>query len=111
MARYREIRKIDKTKVRYMCIRENYYTRGNETDYSHLLGDLCNFCRDLTMDDLEEIVADILNHSDVDGICDRDGCTKDEIFGAVLWEIINECCTVLVKKDVPDVSDKAGTCK
>ena len=98
MARYREIRKIDNTKVRSICIRENYYTRGNNTDYSHLLDDLCDFRKDLTMDDLEEIAANILNHSDVDNICDKYDCEKDEIFGIVLFEIINECCTVFVKK-------------
>ena len=61
MARYREFRKIDSDMVRSMCIRESYYTRGDVDAYTHLLVDLCDFKKEITMDDLEEITEDILS--------------------------------------------------
>lgn len=54
MARYREFRKIDSDMVRSMCIKESYYTRGDVDAYTHLLVDLCDFEKEITMDDLEE---------------------------------------------------------
>ena len=62
MARYREFRKIDSDMVRSMCIRESYYTRGDVDAYTHLLVDLCDFKKEITMDDLEEITEDILKY-------------------------------------------------
>ena len=70
MARYREFRKIDSEMVRSMCIRECYYTRGDVDAYTHLLVDLCDFKKEITMDDLEEITEDILEHSDVNSFAD-----------------------------------------
>lgn len=52
MARYREFRKIYSDMVRSMCIRESYYTRGDVDAYTHLLVDLCDFEKEVTMDEL-----------------------------------------------------------
>ena len=81
MARYREFRKIYSDMVRSICIRESYYTRGDVDAYTHLLVDLCDFEKEVTMDDLEEITEDIL-----------------ELFDSTLWKVINECCKTFVER-------------
>ena len=84
MARYREFRKIDSDMVRSMCIRESYYTRGDVDAY--------------TMDDLEEITENILEHSDVNSFCGQYGCSEEELFQSTLWKLINECCKTFVER-------------
>lgn len=98
MARYREFRKIDSDMVRSMCIRESYYTRGDVDAYTHLLVGLCDFKKEITMDDLEEITEDILEHSDVNSFCGRYGCSEEELFQSTLWKLINECCKTFVER-------------
>jgi len=60
--------------------------------YTHLLVDLCDFEKEVTMDDLEEITKDILEHSDVNSFCGQYGCSEEELFDSTLWKVINECC-------------------
>ena len=98
MARYREFRKIDSEMVRSMCIRECYYTRGDVDAYTHLLVDLCDFKKEITIDDLEEITEDILEHSDVKSFCGMYGCSEKELFQSTLWKLINECCKTFVER-------------
>ncbi len=98
MARYREYRRIDSDAVRSMCIRDSYYTRGDVDAYTHLLVDLCDFKKEVTMDDLEEITEGILEHSDSESFCSQYGCTEEELFENILWKVINECCKTFVKR-------------
>ena len=92
MARYREFRKIYSDMVRSMCIRESYYTRGGVDAYTHLLVNLCDFEKEVTMDDLEEIAEDILEHSDVNSFCGQYGCSEEELFQSTLWKIGRASC-------------------
>lgn len=97
MARYREYRRIDSDAVRSMCIRDSYYTEGDVKAYKNLLGNLCDWEKEITMDDLEEITEDILKHSDVDRFCDQYGCSEEELFKSTLWKILNECCKIFLR--------------
>lgn len=96
MARYKEARMIHSDKVRSLCIKESYYTRGTCTEYMHLLNDLCD--KEVTMDDLEEIAEDIMKHSDIERVCDQYGCIEDDVFENILFELINECCVAIVER-------------
>ena len=91
MARYREFRKIDSDMVRSMCIRD-------VDAYTHLLVDLCDYKKEITMDDLEEITEDILQHSDVNSFCGQYGCSEEELFDSTLWKVINDCCKTFVER-------------
>lgn len=70
---YREIRKIHADSLRNLCIAENWYTKGDNEAYKHLLLDLADRKRNITTDDIVEIAQDIMEHSDTDreftGIC------------------------------------------
>ena len=62
---YKEIRKITASSLRALCIRQNWYTAGDNDEYSHLLYDLAGNKENLSTADIIEIATDIMEHSDM----------------------------------------------
>lgn len=62
---YKEIRKISASSLRALCIKNDWYTAGDNDEYGHLLYDLANDKENLTTEDIIEIAADIMAHSDL----------------------------------------------
>lgn len=62
---FKEVRRISPDKLRALCIKENWYTRGDNEEYEHLLLDLAGHKENITTDDVCEIAQDIINHSDL----------------------------------------------
>lgn len=86
----RVIRTMDRGKIRQHCIENNYYTRGNNREYSHMF-DMADAA---TTD--EEIIAvgrDIWEHSDMDDFIASGGTFAD-----FLWEIFNKCLLYTIKE-------------
>lgn len=98
MARYREIRRISSDSVRSLCIKESYYTRGDSDEYMNLLTKLCDDSEEITEDRLEKIAEDILGHSDAERLYEIYGCTEEELFENVLWQLVNGCCYSIFEK-------------
>lgn len=92
----KEIRRIDNMKVRNICIKDNYYTRGTNKDYSHLLFDLCKN-ENVTLDDLKEIATDILFHSDWERKARECGFGYDDLLLNLMSILINEACFSIVE--------------
>jgi hypothetical protein len=65
MKQYKEIRKIRASALRQLCIDRDWYTAGDNDEYSHLLYDLANDKENLSTADIIEIAADIMAHSDM----------------------------------------------
>jgi hypothetical protein len=74
MKQYKEIRKISASSLRTLCIRQDWYTAGDNDEYGHLLFNLAGDKENLSTADIIEIAADIMAHSDLD-----DDCTIEEI--------------------------------
>lgn len=64
--KYREIRKISADSIRNLCIAKNWYTRGTNEDYRHLLVDLADNKENITTEDIVEIAQNIMDHSSTD---------------------------------------------
>lgn len=64
--RYREVRKIREDDLRNLCIAKQWYTRGDNAAYNHLLNDLAKDKENITTDDIVEIALDIMKHSNTD---------------------------------------------
>ena len=67
-AKYSEIRILDATKLRSVCISHDWYTRGTNEEYAALfdrLHDEDGSYRNLTAELLAEIAQDIMDHSDI----------------------------------------------
>lgn len=71
---YKEIRKITASSLRALCVRQDWYTAGDNDEYGHLLFNLAGDKENLSTADIIEIAADIMAHSDLD-----DDCTIEEI--------------------------------
>lgn len=69
MKQYKEIRKISASSLRALCVHMDWYTAGDNDEYSHLLYDLANNKENLSTEDIMEIAADIMDHSDLDDDC------------------------------------------
>jgi hypothetical protein len=62
---YREIRKINADEIRGLCIKHDWFTRGNNAEYDVLLQ--YGFQgKEITTDELVEMAKIILEHSDTD---------------------------------------------
>lgn len=82
-------------KVRQLCIDENYYTRGDNKDYKHMLFTLC---KGKTLRAVEKVAEDIIKHSDVAELKIRySGHDINDIKKIIMMDIINECAYVSVE--------------
>lgn len=76
-------------KVRALCIKENYYTCGDNKAYENMLFTLCENTE--TVDNVMKIAADIAEHSDAERLIDVYGIDAEQISGMIAEQIINEC--------------------
>lgn len=58
---YKEIRKLSADALRSLCIRNNWYTMGDNKEYEYLLS-MCDN-ENITTDNIVEIATDIMEHS------------------------------------------------
>lgn len=60
---YKEVRTISADRLRKLCIDHDWYTRGDNEEYRHLLLDMAGDKENITTDDIVEIASDIIKHS------------------------------------------------
>lgn len=94
MTNYKEIRRISACNLRALCISMNWYTRGNNEAYSHLLIDLAEHKENLTTADIIEIAEDIAAHSDLDDVC-----PEDDIIASIAYEVASISTTFFRRVD------------
>ncbi len=88
MSHYKETRHLTAYRLRSLCIRQDWYTCGDNTEYGHLLYNLADSKPHLTTEDIINIAEDIAAHSDLQDDCD---------IGAIAWEV-NRACNVSFEK-------------
>jgi hypothetical protein len=88
MNRYKEVRTLTATNLRALCIRQNWYTGGDNAEYEHLLFDLAANKSTLTTEDIIKIAEDIAAHSTLSDGYDIEG---------IAWEV-NRACNVSFQK-------------
>lgn len=82
---------LDRTKVYYHCNEHEYYTRGNNADYSKML-DMCD--SEATDELILKVARDIWEHSDMDDFLQSGGD-----FACFLWGFYNKCLTFNVNAE------------
>jgi len=85
-ATYKECRRLSATSLRSLCISKNWYTSGDNEEYSHLLHDLAGHKTNLCTEDIIGIAEDIFEHT---ASKDLDGYGVEDI----AFEV-NRVCTV-----------------
>ena len=91
--KFAEIRTVSASNIRKLCIKNDWYTRGDNEQYEHLLLNLCDWKENLTTEDIVEIAEDIIAHSEIEA----DGRTEAEIIESVAFEIMRVCNSYIVR--------------
>ena len=73
--------------VRSMCIANGYYTNGDSEAYENLLYKVDNTVA-MSDDELCDIAEDIYNHSDVEKLAYRSGCSYKDVMDNILFELL-----------------------
>lgn len=60
---YKEVRTISANRLRKLCIDHDWYTRGDNEEYRHLLDDMAGDKENITTEDIVEIARDIIEHT------------------------------------------------
>ena len=90
----KETRMIDKTKVRNLCVKNGYYTCETNEEYDNMF----SHCEGkMTIRKIEYIAKDIFIHSDVEMFKNRCGCSDEELFENIAFELINDCCCTTIE--------------
>lgn len=87
MTTYKEIRILGMNKLRTLCIEKNWYTLGDNEEYSNLLTMAKK--KGITTEDIAEMATDIFNHSD---------CADDYEITDIMYEISKKCESVFFEK-------------
>jgi len=93
MVKIKEIKRIDTDKLRSMCIKNNWYTAGNTTDYSKMFK-MCNK-DNITPNHLYKIAEDIYKHTNVDTAkqgCSHEYSDNENILNMMIY--VNDCTYV-----------------
>lgn len=79
----KETKNWDSYRVRNMCIKNNYYTRGDNEAYGKML----EFVDTNEPDNrtIYKVALDIVRHSDMD----KYGCEENELVAGVMYELAN----------------------
>lgn len=87
---YREVRKLSREDLRALCIRNDWYTGGNNAEYYNLMCKVDNIYH-VTTDDIVEIATDIIEHSET-AKQNFDKATGGEDFYEYVMFMIGEEC-------------------
>lgn len=86
---YKELRHLSAEGLRSLCIKNNWYTGGNNAEYEHLLIDLADHKMSLTTADIIEIAEDIAEHSNLGGDWEIEG---------IAWEVARAAIVTFQKQ-------------
>lgn len=86
----REIRLLAPMDLRKLCIKNNWYTMGDNEQYGNLLINLTHHgSQNMTTADIEAVARDIMEHSDMD---------DDEDLCSVMYAVNEVCTTIFTRR-------------
>ena len=98
-------KKVNSTKklfwddVRKVCIQNDYYTFGNNAQYSNLMS-FVSKKETVTEEDIFVISNDIFAHSDIERIMDEGGVDECGAFESILFNLTEETHTFYTVEEV-----------
>ena len=73
-----------------LCVRQNYYTCGDNESYEKMLGyvdSMNNIQMDKIADMVYIIANDIYDHSDIEEMQSEYGCSKEDVLSSIYYEV------------------------
>lgn len=95
---YKEIRILDMSDLRALCIAEDWYTGGTNEEYANLLN--MTKKNNITTDDIVEMATDIIEHSSeaIKRYMDCAGLSHSECYTHVMFLIAERCNTFFAEE-------------
>lgn len=87
--------RIEWFKVRDLCIKQNWYTRGTGNEYDHLLLELIPD-GPADLEEVFEVAEDIFDHSNTARIMQETRFTEVEVLNMIADLIVNECSWISI---------------
>lgn len=88
MTTYKEVRLLGMDNLRKLCIEKNWYTLGDNEEYSNLLTKAKK--KGITTEDIADMALDIYNHSNHDDFPTITG---------IMFEISKKCFSLFCKEE------------
>lgn len=80
--------------VRQLCIKQNYCTCCNNTQY----GDMLFKCEGAKEDnEILNIAKEIFDYSDTEQLMKEAGCSEKELLSAICFNLLNDCCYIITE--------------
>ena len=95
----RETVSIYTDKVRHACIKNGWYTCGDNSAYMKMF-DMCRYT--YSVENLQAIAEDIYKHTD-EKVWDPYGVDEEDAIIHIMWVIRNECSNTMILKDYEEV--------
>lgn len=92
---YKEIRRLDSTDLRALCIREDWYTGGTNEEYYNLMQ--MTERENITTDDIVEIATDIIEHSERAKQAFERASGGEDFYLHVMYLVAEACYTFFEK--------------
>lgn len=96
--KFKAVRKMSRDDLRRLCIRENYFTRGDNEEYEELLS-MLNDNPKMTKDLYKEIAEIIFEHSNVETMKIQYGCGDDDLMADILFKLYNDASITLIVRE------------
>lgn len=100
---YKETRHISASSLRQLCISMNWYTKGDNEEYGHLLLDLAEHKANLETSDIIEIAEDIAAHSDLSSVC-----PEGDAISSIAFEVARIATVTFEKEPGPAEINEHG---
>lgn len=110
---YKEIRTLTACTLRSLCISENWYTSGTNTEYENLLS--MTEKDNITTDDIVEMATDIIEHSEeaVKFYKECAGLTLSDCYTHIMFLIAEKCNTYFaediageLQKEIEEIEER-----
>lgn len=95
---YREVRRLTRTDLRALCIRENWYTGGTNAEYYNLMCKVDNMYN-VSTDDIVEIATDIIEHSETAKADFEEATGGEDFYTHVMFLVAEKCYTFFERID------------
>ena len=84
---------LETSKLRQVCVDNDYYTRGDNYAYDKMFRKLWDVDnpKELTNEKLIDIAQDIFDHSNIERIMRDYGCGEEEVLNSIMFNLVNAC--------------------
>jgi hypothetical protein len=87
-------KRIFRDELRNLCINKDWYTCGTVEQYDRLFDKLHD---DMTEEEIVNVAIDIYDHSEVEKTAEEYGCSYEEVFDNIVYEVFEIVHTFVVR--------------